>query len=261
VKKGMIWCIRNGQSINIWNDRWIPRGFTRQPSSHHGHNLIQWVNELIYPVTGQWDAELVRQIFHEDDVQTILAIPVNEAFEDSIAWHFNKRGIFSVKSAYKVQIDNDSCDQGSSEGAMVYNPLTGNTFPWDKIWKLACPNKVKTFAWRLVHNSLPLKRKIQARGMDIDTRCPVCWRFDEDVCHMLFKCKYAKGVWSELHMENIRLELATLQSPKEVFYCIWDKSEELQLRIIVTLWALSMERNNVNAGERQNSSAQIGSQI
>jgi hypothetical protein len=97
--------------------------------------------------------------------------------------------------------------------------------------------------------------------MDIDTRCPVCWRFDEDACHMLFKCKCAKGVWSELHMENIRLELATLHSPKEVFYCIWDKSEELQTRIIVTLWALSMERNNVNAEERQNSPAQIGSQI
>jgi hypothetical protein len=69
------------------------------------------------------------------------------------------------------------------------------------------------------------------------------------------------GVRSELHMENIRLELATLHSPKEVFYCIWDKSEELQLRIIITLWALSMERNNVNAGERHNSPAQIGSQI
>jgi hypothetical protein len=200
-------------------------------------------------VIGQWDVELVRQTFHEDDVQTILAISVNEAFEDSIAWHFDKRGIFSVKSAYKVHIDNDSCGQGSSEGAMVYNPLTGNTFPWDKIWKLACPNKVKTFAWRLVHNSLPLKQKIQARGMDIDTRCPVCWRFDEYDCHMLFKCKYVKRVWSELHMENIRLELATLQSPKVVFYCIWDKSEELQLRIIITLWALSMERNNVNAGK------------
>jgi hypothetical protein len=43
------------------------------------------VNELIDPVTGQWDAELVRQTFNEDDVQTILVIPVNEAFEDSIA--------------------------------------------------------------------------------------------------------------------------------------------------------------------------------
>jgi hypothetical protein len=56
VKKEMIWRIGNGQSVNIWNDPWIPRGFTRQPSSHRSHNLIQWVNELIDLVIGQWDA-------------------------------------------------------------------------------------------------------------------------------------------------------------------------------------------------------------
>jgi hypothetical protein len=66
VKKEMIWRIGNGQSVNIWNDPWIPRGFTRQPSSHRSHNLIQWVNELIDLVIGQWDASLVSQAFHED---------------------------------------------------------------------------------------------------------------------------------------------------------------------------------------------------
>jgi hypothetical protein len=35
-------------------------------------------------------------------VTTILAIPTDEDSEDEWAWHFDEKGLFSVKSAYRL---------------------------------------------------------------------------------------------------------------------------------------------------------------
>jgi hypothetical protein len=127
---------------------------------------------------------------------------------------------------------------GMSSGNIVHCPSIGSSFPWKKIWQIACSNKVKNFAWRLAHNSLPLKRNIEARGIQLDTRCPVCMRYDEDSGHMFFKCKVSKGVWRELQLEHIRTEHMTLHSPREVFYYIWRCDEDLQVKLITLMWVL-----------------------
>jgi hypothetical protein len=72
LKKGIIWRIGDGRSVHICNDPWIPRGTTRRPCSNRGSHLIHRVNELIDPVTGLWNIELVKQTFHPEDVQIIL---------------------------------------------------------------------------------------------------------------------------------------------------------------------------------------------
>jgi hypothetical protein len=38
-------------------------------------------------------------------VEIILTIPPREDIEDLIAWHFDNKGIFSVKSAYMVHVE------------------------------------------------------------------------------------------------------------------------------------------------------------
>lgn len=95
---------------------------------------------------GTWDESLVRQTFHQDDVQTILSIPIAEDYDDCISWHFDPKGIFSVKSAYMVQLELEKHEQGTDAGCTAQNPTTGTTFPWMKIWNLPCPSKVKMFA-------------------------------------------------------------------------------------------------------------------
>ena len=54
---------------------------------------------------GSWDEELVREIFWEEDVQHILSIPIKQGYDDSLAWHYDVRGLFSVKSVYHVLDD------------------------------------------------------------------------------------------------------------------------------------------------------------
>lgn len=253
LKKGIIWRIGNGESVDIWNDPWLPRGTTRRPSTVQEQTMLRRVSELINPATTQWDEVLVRNVFNHEDAEVILSITLGSRSDDFVAWHFDPKGVFSVKSAYKVFVHSSSAQHGPSSGHTVHNPALGTAFPWTTIWAMGCPNKIKSFVWRLAHNSLPTLKKIRTRGMDIDTRCPCCCRLDEDGGHLFFKCKSAKSVWRDLLLEEERIVLAALQSPKEVLLQIWKWPEEKQLKIITILWVLWTERNSVNAGDKAQS--------
>lgn len=145
VKKGIIWRVGNGESINIWHDPWLPRGRTRRVRSIQGPVLLQQVSELINPITGKWDVQLVGDIFHEEDVPVILGIPLREIGEDYRAWHYDPKGIFSVKSAYKLSVDSEATEHGPSTGITIQHPAMGTTFSWKRIWAMEVPNKVKHF--------------------------------------------------------------------------------------------------------------------
>jgi hypothetical protein len=49
-------------------------------------------------------------------VKYILAIPIKQGEMDTPAWHFDTKGIFSVKSAYHVLEDNRENDQYKQHG-------------------------------------------------------------------------------------------------------------------------------------------------
>jgi len=66
-------------------------------------NELKKVDELIDPITEHWDISLLQQIFTEEDVQMNGSIPVHQEMDDVVGWHFDAKGQFSVKSAYKVQ--------------------------------------------------------------------------------------------------------------------------------------------------------------
>lgn len=83
------------KGLSIWSDPWVPRGTTRRPITPKGATLLSMVSELIDPKTGGWDAQLVRDIFWEEDARMILAIPVHEGMENRAAWHFDKKKEFS----------------------------------------------------------------------------------------------------------------------------------------------------------------------
>jgi hypothetical protein len=102
IKMGMIWRVGDGRNLKIWSDPWIPRDLSRHPITPRGGSILSNVDDLIDPGTGSWDVELVRDIFWEEDAQLILALPVNEGRDNVLAWYYDKHGIFSVKSTYKV---------------------------------------------------------------------------------------------------------------------------------------------------------------
>jgi hypothetical protein len=52
------------------------------------------VSDLIDHGTTQWDEDVLRAIFLEEDVEEILKIPLRQGMEDSVAWSLDKKGVF-----------------------------------------------------------------------------------------------------------------------------------------------------------------------
>jgi len=145
LKEGLVWRVGDGTQINIWNDPWIPNGIIRRPITPKGRTLLNKVPELIDPYSGSWDEELVRGIFWEEDVIHILAIPVKQGHGDSLAWHYDPKGIFSVKSAYHVLVDRREQKKERQLGESSSTERdTENKF-WNSLWKVDCIPKIKHF--------------------------------------------------------------------------------------------------------------------
>ena len=103
-KRGHIWRVGTGDSINIWDDHWVPSSPSRMVISLKGHSLLRTVNELINPYTHQWDEQILRENFNPLDVERILKIPLSEHMDnDFVAWHLSKSYSFTVRSAYYAQ--------------------------------------------------------------------------------------------------------------------------------------------------------------
>ena len=66
MNKGIIWRVRNGRNISIWNDPWIARGTSRRVISRKGRNVITRVEELINPITNTWDVQLLNESLEEE---------------------------------------------------------------------------------------------------------------------------------------------------------------------------------------------------
>jgi hypothetical protein len=173
------------------------------------------------------------------------------------AWHYDSMGKFSVKSAYKLavqirehELGRDASSSGSAQG-------TDGVFAWYKIWQLKFPNKVDMFIWRMVHNSLPVRRNLARRGIELDTVSPVCKRFDEDCGHLFFKCKGARACWRDMNLEQVRADLEMCRSGQETITKIWALDHDVQHKIFVFLWRWWSARNKENAGGRMASSAEV----
>jgi hypothetical protein len=93
----------------------------------------------------------------------VLQLPLNENQPNLLAWHYDSKGIFSVKSTYKVCKEDKL--RKRAHGSAQSNINGGEDPLWRKIWNLNCPSKFKHFDWRLAQNSYPLRSNMMRRGM------------------------------------------------------------------------------------------------
>jgi hypothetical protein len=133
---------------------------------------------------------------------------------------------------------------------------------WSKIWGLQVTNKIKMFLWRFTHNSLLVQNKLVRKGVKrVDKRFPVCLRFDEDCGHLFFKCKLVKELWRLLDLEELRQNLAGMNSALEATSYILAQQGEFITRAIVLLWCWWSAKNRANQGSRLGTTAEIHSNI
>jgi hypothetical protein len=66
-------------------------------------NPPQLVSELIDPTLATWKEELLTEFFLPMDVSTIMGIPLcTRRQSDCWAWNFDTKGLFSVRSTYRM---------------------------------------------------------------------------------------------------------------------------------------------------------------
>jgi hypothetical protein len=95
LKKGVCWRIGRGDSVRIWRDPWIPRGWERKPIGKRGSCGLKWVSQLIDEARMEWREEIVYEYFRDVDVQKILSIRLpSRPTEDFISWLHEKSGVF-----------------------------------------------------------------------------------------------------------------------------------------------------------------------
>lgn len=205
----VIWRDGNRQQINIWCDPRLPRDVTRRPIMPRHRNLLTKVEELIDHITAQWDVQLLQQPFGRKMSKLSGQCRCMEK------WKMWSGGTMTVRVV------------------SLLNKLTGYI---EQLWKVDCTPKVKHFLWRLSHNTLALRKVLHQRGMKLDMRCCMCGRFDEDSCHLLFKCKEVRRIWRELNIEHVRHQLASTGSVREMMEMVLSLKGKEQITVIMLLW-------------------------
>ncbi|KAK6121388.1 hypothetical protein DH2020_044870 [Rehmannia glutinosa] len=103
LKQGIRWRIGNGRSTHAFNEPWLPRPLTFKPITPPPNDTNTCVADLIS--NHSWDISAINNIFWPCDREEILKIPLGrENSEDTLIWHYEKSGIYSVRSGYRVAI-------------------------------------------------------------------------------------------------------------------------------------------------------------
>ena len=95
------------------------------------------------------------------DCEVIRSIPLcPRSSRDILVWHWDKSGLFTVKSAYHV------VEAMRMEKLQVPRPSdAGAGFPWARFWKLAVAPKIKMFLWQALKEFLPCDYNLWRRKM------------------------------------------------------------------------------------------------
>ncbi|KAL0385690.1 UNVERIFIED_CONTAM: hypothetical protein Sradi_2963300 [Sesamum radiatum] len=166
VRTGYRWRIGDGRTTQIWIDPWIPRLPTFRPRMTLG--------PLPPPTTA------------------ILSLSLSNApLHDKIVWHFTSSGVFPIKSAYHLAIEQKR--RNLAQPSMIHSPTLIEG--WRGLWSAKVPNKIRVFAWRLCTGALPLGSNLLKRLPESEICCPLCEHPDECDRHTFLLCPFARMVW------------------------------------------------------------------
>jgi len=154
----------------VWGDPWLPtvdNPYVVTPEPVYLN--CPTVSSLLCPISNNWDYELLRDILCQRDIDLILSLPAPcVRIHDSIYWGGEDKGIYTVKSAYKI-----------ATGIIC----TGYERSWAKMWKLNLPPKVKCFFWSLCAMYLPTKDALLLKRVNCEQLCLFCGLANENATH------------------------------------------------------------------------------
>jgi hypothetical protein len=108
VRSGARWKIGNGINIPIFEAPWLSHGgcisCVGQSSDAIQHSRV---NSLIDHNNSTWNYPLISDYFDQNVVHDILRVPIfRQVVEDHLVWRLEKNGQYSVKSVYRLCMEN-----------------------------------------------------------------------------------------------------------------------------------------------------------
>ena len=139
------------------------------------------VSNLKIPGTSEWDVEFISDIFIPSDVDHILSMSAGDLeHDDRLAWKFDRKGLYSVKSGYRVTaVEN------------LINIQVPYSLSWTVMWSFRVPPKVKLFLWKLCCCYLPMGEQLFLKGCTVSNVCVFCGDISEHPFHLFVDCVFA----------------------------------------------------------------------
>ncbi|XP_024310402.1 uncharacterized protein LOC112268687 [Brachypodium distachyon] len=194
LKQGLIRRIGNGESTHAWNDNWIPRDSLMRPIACPTDDAPCAVSDFIDSTSASWNRGKLEEFFLPMDVEIIQSIPIcTRSADDFWAWNFEKTGVFSVRSAYRMLVSTKRRREVWLDDRASISNQSATERSWTAQWKVRVPSKLRVFLWRLAHTSLPTGDVRHHRGMAMSSCCGICgerdsWR------HSLIECTVSRCV-------------------------------------------------------------------
>ncbi|KAK2659781.1 hypothetical protein Ddye_006314 [Dipteronia dyeriana] len=180
IERGSLWRIGRGDSVKHM-DHWIPKPITFKVISRISLDANVKVDCLKMP-SGNCNLSLLKENFIDTDVDAILSTPSSSSItEDSLLRYFEKNGLYSVRSGYRVG-RMLATNSGSSS-------LDNSGSWWKALWILKLSSKIKLFIWKVSHHWLPTMAYLARPGVPTDGIYPRCFRYEESMVYALWGCR------------------------------------------------------------------------
>ncbi|KAI5335569.1 PREDICTED: reverse mRNAase [Prunus dulcis] len=144
LEGGTRWQVGDGNNIHIWHDKWIPQPrqfkiYSPAPPSC----ALKKVADLIQAEHHCWNTPLLQSLLFPGEVELIHSIPLSmRRPPDQLIWHYDRKGQFSVRSAYRVA--QHLLGSSTNTTASASN-TSADSILWRTLWKANIPAKVKVF--------------------------------------------------------------------------------------------------------------------
>ncbi|WVZ77211.1 hypothetical protein U9M48_025103, partial [Paspalum notatum var. saurae] len=155
----------------------------RRVSSRRGRCRLHWVAELLNQQGSDWDHAKLLQLFNPADCEAISSIRIpSRQSEDFLAWHREKTGIFTVRSAYNLAM----CSRSAQDVASSSSAPGGKMLMVQYLERLGA-TKGEDFHMEIVRNKF-------LRTLEKDSTCEICGLTAESSYHAVVECNAARDL-------------------------------------------------------------------
>ncbi|XP_024164679.1 uncharacterized protein LOC112171781 [Rosa chinensis] len=244
LKKGLQFQVGDGSGISVWKDPWIALPLSFKPFSPIMEGTEDFmVADLIDRENGEWLPYLLDELFTNGEVANIASIPLSlRCVEDRLIWHFDRRGIYNVKSGYCVFNKAQTALEMATSSMAVERGAWRQY--WQMIWGANVPPKVRVFMWRLLKEILPTKSALAKKKIHIhDLRCMFCMGDVETGTHLFNPALLCFWLYGPLKLNALEHPATCI---KEWTLDMLDElTNDHRDFFFVGLWAIWRERNKM----------------